>query len=75
MGTKKGEARVGKPKGSRLAYDALPKRRHATAAKRRGGNAWTRAVSKARTELGIKGFQPVKKGGALYNRAKQIYGK
>jgi len=27
-GTKKGGARKGRPAGSRLAYDALPRRRH-----------------------------------------------
>lgn len=35
---------------------------------------WMQAVSAAREELGIKGFQPVKKGTDLYNRAKEIYG-
>ena len=41
----------------------------------RDGNGWTRAVSKARTELGITGFQPIKKGSALYKKAKQIFAK
>jgi len=31
---------------------------------------WTDAVSKARKDLGITGFTPVKKGTPLYNKAK-----
>jgi hypothetical protein len=31
---------------------------------------WTDAVSKARKDLGIKGFTPVKKGTELYDKAK-----
>lgn len=34
---------------------------------------WIDAVSQARKELGITGFQPVKKGTPLYNRAKKLY--
>lgn len=36
---------------------------------------WTQAVQRARKELGIKGFVAVKKGSALYNKAKQYFGK
>ncbi len=35
-----------------------------------GKMKWTDAVSKARSDLGIVGFTPVKKGTELYNRAK-----
>tara|TARA_B100000029_G_scaffold492419_1_gene553702 strand:- start:1182 stop:1778 length:597 start_codon:yes stop_codon:yes gene_type:complete len=35
-----------------------------------GKMKWTDAVSKARADLGIEGFTPVKKGTELYNRAK-----
>ncbi len=35
-----------------------------------GKMKWTDAVSKARKDLGITGFTPVKKGTALYNKAK-----
>ena len=35
---------------------------------------WTTAVQKARKELGVKGFQAVKKGSPLYKKAKEIYG-
>merc|ERR1712151_985990 len=34
---------------------------------------WTAAVTKARKALGVKGFVAVKKGSALYNKAKQFY--
>ena len=40
--------------------------------KKRGGNSWTEAVSLARQEAGIEGFQAIRKGGDLYNRAKEI---
>ena len=35
-----------------------------------GKNAWIVAVTKARKELNIKGFAPVKKGTPLYTKAK-----
>ena len=34
---------------------------------------WTQAVSKARKALGITGFCAVKKGTALYNKAREFY--
>merc|ERR1719450_1698952 len=34
---------------------------------------WTDAVQKARKELGAKGFVAVKKGSALYKKAKEFY--
>ena len=37
-----------------------------------GKMKWTDAVSRARKELGITGFSPVKKGTPLYKRAKQL---
>merc|ERR1719265_541186 len=36
---------------------------------------WTAAVQKARKEMGVKGFQVVKKGTPLYKKAKELYGK
>merc|ERR1712100_713727 len=36
---------------------------------------WTIAVTKARKALGVKGFVAVKKGSALYKKAKELYGK
>merc|ERR1719161_1807751 len=34
---------------------------------------WTTACQKARKALGIKGFVAIKKGSALYNKAKELY--
>merc|ERR1712138_273767 len=34
---------------------------------------WIVAVQKARKELGVKGFVPVKKGSAIYKKAKEFY--
>ena len=45
--------------------------------KKKGMN-WMKALSKARKELGIKGFVAINKGKdgkALYNKAKEIQGK
>merc|ERR1712118_148845 len=33
---------------------------------------WIEAVQKARKELGVKGFVPIKKGSALYKKAKEF---
>ena len=38
-------------------------------------SGWTAAVSKARKALGVKGFVAVKKGTALYAKAKSFYKK
>merc|ERR1712182_25770 len=34
---------------------------------------WTIAVQKARKALGLKGFVAIKKGSALYKKAKEVY--
>ena len=34
---------------------------------------WTIAVQKARKALGLKGFVAIKKGSALYKKAKELY--
>merc|ERR1739848_177534 len=34
---------------------------------------WTVAVQKARKALGVKGFVAIKKGSALYKKAKELY--
>ena len=39
------------------------------------GMNWMKCLSKARKELGIKGFVAIKKGSPLYKRAKEICGK
>lgn len=38
------------------------------------GNSWLDSVKKARAELKISGFSPIKKGTPLYKRAKEIQG-
>ena len=38
-------------------------------------SGWTAAVAKARKALGCKGFVAIKKGSALYNKARGFYGK
>merc|ERR1711988_1246142 len=45
------------------------------AGKRRYKNikGWIEAVSKARKELGVKGFVAIKKGSALYKKAQEFY--
>merc|ERR1711959_725752 len=47
---------------------ALAKKRYAS-----GIGKWTAAVVKARKELGVKGFVAIKKGTALYKKAKEFY--
>merc|ERR1719443_1068301 len=34
---------------------------------------WIEAVQKARKELGVKGFAAIKKGSALYKKAREFY--
>ena len=49
--------------------------RKASAGKKRYANikGWTVAVQKAKKELGFKGFVAIKKGSALYKKAKELY--
>ena len=37
--------------------------------------SWPDAVSQARKALGIEGFEPIKKGSKLYEKAMEIYKK
>merc|ERR1712098_444318 len=58
------------------AGKAVSKKGHAQglkAYKRISG--WTNACGKARKQLKLKGFHPIKKGTAYYKLAKQLYGK
>lgn len=48
-----------------------PKRRSAS----RGLNKWAEALKRARKELGIVGFEKIKKGGKLYSATRRIYDK
>ena len=49
MKTQKGNRRKGSVAGARLAYDALPKPKHATLHKK--GTSWTDAVKKAPSDV------------------------
>merc|ERR1711904_512958 len=52
----------------------VTKKQHAAGKKAyKNIKGWTEAVQKARKELGVKGFVPVKKGSALYKKAKEFY--
>merc|ERR1719171_138414 len=52
----------------------VTKKQHAAGKKAyKNIKGWTDAVQKARKELGVKGFVPVKKGSALYKKAKEFY--
>ena len=79
-GTGKGKGK-GKGKGTGKGFvRMMPKynrnpARHKKTAKRSVGkqNAWIRASMQARNELGIRGFHAIKRGTALYSRAKAIH--
>ena len=63
-----------------LTKEKLTKNKHGRVvskkrSKNAAGNAWMAAVVKARKALGCKGFVAIKKGSALYNKARGFYGK
>merc|ERR1712164_87321 len=51
----------------------VSKKRSAFAKKNNFIKGWTTAVQKARKALGLKGFVAIKKGSALYKKAKEFY--
>merc|ERR1719506_699146 len=51
----------------------VSKKRSAFAKKNNFLKGWTTAVQKARKALGLKGFVAIKKGSALYKKAKELY--
>merc|ERR1719473_1827655 len=52
----------------------VSKKQHAAGKKAYANiKGWTAAVQQARKELGVKGFVAVKKGSALYKKAKEFY--
>merc|ERR1712138_124384 len=52
----------------------VSKKQHAAGKKAYANiKGWTVACQKARKELGIKGFVPIKKGSAIYKKAKEFY--
>ena len=62
-----------KNKSGKIVSKAASARAKKNFQKRLGG--WNAAVAKARKALGCKGFVAIKKGSALYNKAKGFYGK
>ena len=71
MGTRKGDARKGQPKGARLAYDDTKK---CTSCAGGGITSWRAAVSRANKKLGTNVAVP-RKGTKLYVEAKKLYRK
>merc|ERR1711988_624723 len=59
------------------SYGKIVSKKASAAGKKRYKNikGWIEACTKTRKELGVKGFSPIKKGSALYKKAKEIYGK
>merc|ERR1719378_982279 len=51
----------------------VSKKRSAFAKKNNFIKGWTTAVQKARKALGLKGFVAIRKGSALYKKAKEFY--
>lgn len=71
-----GQCRLKKDDLVKNSQGKIVSRRASEAAKKRfndGVGKWTAAVHKAREELGVTGFQVVKKGTPLYERAQEIY--
>merc|ERR1712164_219733 len=69
--------RIMKSKGG-LKKDALMKSKSGKIVSKKKSlagkkNKWIKAVAAARAALKIKGFAPLKKGSALYKKAKSLY--
>ena len=62
-----------KNKNGRIVSKKLSARAKKNFSKQLGG--WLAAVAKARKALNCKGFVAIKKGSALYNKARSFYGK
>merc|ERR1711881_470151 len=52
-------------------YGKIASKKASLRAKKNSG--WTTAIQKARKALGLKGFVAIKKGSALYAKAKELY--
>merc|ERR1712224_31690 len=52
-------------------YGKVVSKKASLRAKKNSG--WTTAIQKARKALGLKGFVAIKKGSALYKKAKELY--
>merc|ERR1711918_311876 len=55
----------------RNKYGKIVSKKASLRAKKNSG--WTTAIQKARKALGLKGFVAIKKGSALYAKAKELY--
>ena len=71
----KGELK--KTSGGLTKGDLIKNKRGKIVSKKRSAfgkkSAWIAAVTKARKALGLKGFVAIKKGSALYKKAKELY--
>lgn len=77
-GDTEGMTRLGKDDLIRNKYGKIVSKRASEAAAKRvkdgvGIGKWTQAVKRARDELGLTGFVPVKKGSEVYERAQKYY--
>ena len=58
----------------RNKYGKIVSKKQSLNAKKNGNlKGWTTAVQKARKALGLKGFVAIKKGSALYKKARELY--
>merc|ERR1712075_35782 len=69
--------KIAKTKGG-LTATSLTKNKHGKIVSKKKSqfgkkSLWIAAVQKARKALGVKGFVAIKKGSALYKKAKELY--
>jgi hypothetical protein len=64
-----------KPKSKISTDTSKPKGKDKPWRMSKRAETWSGAVGMARKDLGITGFEPIRKGSALYNRAKELYNK
>ena len=64
-----------KPKTKMSTDTSKPKGKEKPWRMSKRAESWADAVGMARKDLGITGFEPIRKGSALYNRAKELYSK
>jgi len=76
-GDTNGLTRLGKDDLIKNSYGKIVSKKASEAAKKKikdnaGFSKWTQSVKRAREELGLTGFVPVKKGSPVYEKAKEI---
>merc|ERR1712057_124386 len=74
----RGGASGGKNRRTSLKKSDLTKNKHGRVVSKKQSargkkSLWIAAVTKARKALGLKGFVAIKKGSALYKKAKELY--